>query len=202
MSDVVTSFNCSKNVSDPEDGDQLEEDEEEGEMHARKLPRISEPSFDKDYYDNGRGYSSKYSNKMRSYPGGSGSGGSYRRSVSPDLRSQSPRDRGGPMGKHHSMRRDREKYSTRKDRDRDRAGMRDRSPKERKWESNRSNRDRDLPLSGGSGRSGGGGGGGGPESKIKSVGDWSEHVSSSGKKYYYNSVTEDSREYPTVTSSI
>ena len=168
-------------------------------MHARKLPRISEPSFDKDYYDNGRGYSSKYSNKMRSY-GGSGAGGSYRRSVSPDPRSQSPRERSGPMGKHHSMRRDREKYPpSRKDRERERGGMRDRSPKERKWESSRGNRDRDIPLNSGSGGSsrggGGGGGGGGGESKIKSVGDWSEHVSSSGKKYYYNSVTEVSREY-------
>jgi hypothetical protein len=184
-------------------------------MHARKLPRISEPSFDKDYYDNGRGYSnaSKYSNgpKMRPY-GGRGSGGSgapsYRRSVSPDLRSQSPRDRGGggPNGKHHSMRCDRgdhpqqqhhhqqqpphNKYSTRKERDRDRDrvltgsnSVRDRSPKERKWES-RGGRDRDVGLGGGSR---------GGDSKLKSVGDWTEHVSSSGKKYYYNSVTEVSR---------
>jgi len=74
-------------------------------MHARKLPRISEPSFDKDYYENGRGYASKYSSsgKMRSYGGGSGSSSSYRRSVSPDIRNQSPRDRNGP--KHHSIRR-------------------------------------------------------------------------------------------------
>jgi hypothetical protein len=74
-------------------------------MHARKLPRISEPSFDKDYYENGRGYTSKYSSsgKMRSYGGGGGSSSSYRRSVSPDIRNQSPRDRNGP--KHHSIRR-------------------------------------------------------------------------------------------------
>ena len=167
-------------------------------MHDRKLPRISEPSFDKDYYDNGRGYSSKY--KMRPYGGGSGGNSTYRRSLSPDLRNQSPRDRGAPMGKHHSMRRDRDKYPPRKERDRDRAGIRDRSPKERKWESSRSNRDRDIPMnsSGSGGSRGGGGGGGGSaggEPKIKSVGDWSEHVSSSGKKYYYNSVTEVSREY-------
>jgi hypothetical protein len=93
------------------------------------------------------------------------------------------------------MRRDRDKYSSRKDRDRDRAAIRDRSPKERKWESSRGARERDIPLSsGGGGRGGGGGGGVGSEAKIKSVGDWSEHVSSSGKKYYYNSVTEVSRE--------
>jgi hypothetical protein len=173
-------------------------------MHARKLPRISEPSFDKDYYDNGRGYSSKYSSttKMRPYAGPSSGASSYRRSVSPEFRTQSPRDRGGggPLGKHHSMRRDRgdhNKYSTRKDRDRERdrvltgSNVRDRSPKERKWES-RGGRDRELGLGGGGGR---GGGGGVPDTKVKSVGDWSEHVSSSGKKYYYNSVTEVSRTY-------
>ena len=189
-------------------------------MHARKLPRISEPSFDKDYYDNGRSYNtSKYSStaKMRPYGGGGGSGGpsggvsAYRRSVSPELRTQSPRDRGGggPMGKHHSMRRgDRDhppqhnKYSSRKERERERdrvltgGSIRDRSPKERKWESRSSRSERDLPPSGGgSGGGGGSNGGGRSDSKIKSVGDWSEHVSSSGKKYYYNSVTEVSRKY-------
>ena len=179
-------------------------------MHARKLPRISEPSFDKDYYDNGRGYNnSKYSSgpKMRPYGGrGSGSSGapSYRRSVSPpELRTQSPRDRGGggPLGKHHSMRCDRGDHqqqqhphkfsSTRKDRERDRerdrvltgaANVRDRSPKDRKWES-RGGRDRDAV----------GGSRGGVDTKLKIVGDWTEHVSSSGKKYYYNSVSEVSR---------
>ena len=31
------------------------------------------------------------------------------------------------------------------------------------------------------------------ETKVRSVGDWSEHTSSSGKKYYYNCVSEVSR---------
>ena len=112
------------------------------------------------------------------------------------------------MGKHHSMRRgDRDhpsqhnnKYSARKERERERdrvltgGSIRDRSPKERKWESRNSRSERDLPPSGGGG-GGAGTGGGRNDSKIKSVGDWSEHVSSSGKKYYYNSVTEVSRKY-------
>ena len=87
-------------------------------MHARKLPRISEPSFDKDYsnsnsYDGGggggggKGYSSKYSSstkdKLKSSSGfGSNRDGSnvgslnqgsylYRRSLSPDARQDSPK---------------------------------------------------------------------------------------------------------------
>ena len=36
--------------------------------------------------------------------------------------------------------------------------------------------------------------GGGSEVKVRSVGNWSEHTSSSGKIYYYNCVSEVSRE--------
>ena len=31
------------------------------------------------------------------------------------------------------------------------------------------------------------------EPRVRSVGEWTEHISSSGKRYYYNSVTEVSR---------
>lgn len=141
-------------------------------MHARKLPRISEPSFDKDYYD-------KY--KSSAAGAGSKSSGGYvgyrdRRSMSP---TDSPRDRSGGGGGKNSyrIRGDRDyynKYSARgnKDsRDRDRH-LRDRSPKDRgKWDSRDKQRDKD----------------------VESCGDWSEHISSTGKKYYYNSRTEVSQ---------
>ena len=35
----------------------------------------------------------------------------------------------------------------------------------------------------------------GSSATLRSVGDWSEHTSSSGKKYYYNCVSEISRKY-------
>merc|ERR1719347_889785 len=78
--------------------------------------------------------------------------------------------------KYNSHRQDRDyKYgSSRKDlRDSDRD--RDRSPRDRKWDYKDKNRDKD-----GSGNS-------------SSCNDWTEHKSSSGKKYYYNSKTEVSQ---------
>lgn len=51
-------------------------------------------------------------------------------------------------------------------------------------------RDRDHESSTSRDRGGGGAGGGGGGTRI---GDWSEHVSSSGKKYYYNCKTEVSQ---------
>ena len=154
-------------------------------MHARKLPRISEPSFDRDY--------------------GNGSSGSraYRDRSPSDVASRSPRDR-SKYGRRDRDNRDYYKYS-RGSRDR-----RDRSPKDRKWESSsrrdRSPKDRKWdrgdqrmdhrgdhhhqPSSGSSSMANSA-----PplESKLRSVGDWTEHTSSSGKKYYYNSVSEVSR---------
>lgn len=63
---------------------------------------------------------------------------------------------------------------------------RDREPRGGDHESSSTSRDR-----GGGGVGGGGGGpGGGGGTRI---GDWSEHVSSSGKKYYYNCKTEVSQ---------
>lgn len=53
-------------------------------------------------------------------------------------------------------------------------------------------------VGGGVGGVGGGGGGGGGSDRDRDrernrIGDWSEHVSSSGKKYYYNCKTEVSQ---------
>ena len=195
-------------------------------MHARKLPRISEPSFDRDYYDGGGqndrssgsskgSYSSRYSSSKikgfgdRGGGGSSGGGGGnqggyvYRRSMSPH--NNSPRSsRGGPP----SSRRDRDgrdyysnKYNSRyrdrdRDRDRDRGGDRDRcrspirSSSNRKWGESASGRgsssnNRDKESTSVS-----------HEPKVRSVGEWTEHTSSSGKKYYYNTVTEVSRKFP------
>ena len=68
-------------------------------MHARKLPRISEPSFDRDY-GNGSSSGSKMSKYNRERV----------RSVSPDGRGMSPRDRSKYIRRDHRERdRDRER---------------------------------------------------------------------------------------------
>ncbi|XP_055532626.1 WW domain-containing adapter protein with coiled-coil homolog [Wyeomyia smithii] len=99
--------------------------------------------------------------------------------------------------------------------DRERDRERERSERERERERDRDrlrDRDRDrggigsgggggggsgVGGSGGSGgvgvSSGGGGSGGVGSDRVNRVGDWSEHVSSSGKKYYYNCKTEVSQ---------
>jgi WW domain-containing adapter protein with coiled-coil len=68
---------------------------------------------------------------------------------------------------------------------------------ERDKDRNDRDRDRDRERSSNSSgldRGGGnGGGGGGDRERIQRIGDWSEHVSSSGKKYYYNCKTEVSQ---------
>lgn len=171
-------------------------------MHARKLPRISEPSFDKDYYDYGNKSSYKSKLKYSSYR-------DHRRSISPDNRS-SPRDRDRDRKyarmrdrdrdhrdrdhrDHRDRERDREsyysKYSRSKD-DRDRDSYRDRSPNKdhrSKWESSRDSKSSRLEKESERTSSTTG------EIDIKSVGDWAEHLSSSGKKYYYNCITEVSQ---------
>ncbi|KAI8128338.1 WW domain-containing adapter protein with coiled-coil like protein [Lucilia cuprina] len=99
--------------------------------------------------------------------------------------------------------RDRERERDR-DRDRDlRDSKRERdSLRERDRERDRDrDRDRDRSNRGGDDRErdrGGGGGGGSGErndrgERIARCGDWSEHVSSSGKMYYYNCKTEVSQ---------
>lgn len=149
-------------------------------MHARKLPRISEPSFDRDY-GNGSSSGSKVS-KYRD-----------RRSVSPDGRGMSPRDRSkyGRRDRDRDRERERDYY-----RDRDRR-RRDRSPKDRKWDRRDRDRmlerDRDDRLDHRDSHHQSSGSGGGSDVKVRSVGNWSEHTSSSGKIYYYNCVTEVSQ---------
>ncbi len=156
-------------------------------MHARKLPRISEPSFDRDY----GGSSSSGSRMSKNYRNNDSS---RQRSMSPSERDMSPRER--KYGR-RDRDRDRDSYKmNRSYRDRSRDRNRDRSPKDsRKWRSDHRdhrgredhrneprdsrNNDHHQPSS--------------ATSNLRSVGDWSEHTSSSGKKYYYNCVTEVSR---------
>lgn len=72
-----------------------------------------------------------------------------------------------------------------------RSGSDDRDRSDRDARDVRDARDRDRDRDRGSG--GGGGGGGGSGDRLNRMGDWSEHVSSSGKKYYYNCKTEVSQ---------
>ena len=73
-------------------------------MHARKLPRISEPSFDRDY-GNGSSSGSKMNNKYNRE-----NNRERVRSVSPDGRGMSPRDRSKYIRRDHRERdRDRER---------------------------------------------------------------------------------------------
>lgn len=239
-------------------------------MHARKLPRISEPSFDKNYYHGG-GQSGERDRERGGGGGGSGGGGydrgggggghhrghhddpgggglgggrskynksnklkyySNRRSISPDVRNspRDARDRDVRDGRerdrerdHRSERskygstsrlrdKDREYYSTSKYRKEDyresggagRERDRDRSPigKERKWGGDYSSSSKSRladkeasssATSSTSSVSNSGGQGQAVDSKVKSVGDWTEHTSSSGKKYYYNCISEVSQ---------
>ena len=167
-------------------------------MHARKLPRISEPSFDRDY-GNGSQSGSKMSKNYRD----------RRSSMSPSDRNMSPRDRSdnrskyGRRDRERDRERERDYYKNRSSRDR----YRDRSPKERKWEHrvdrrereriNEQHRERERERERIMEREHHGHQGSSSNSaaSVRSVGDWSEHTSSSGKKYYYNCVTEVSRTY-------
>jgi len=152
-------------------------------MHARKLPRISEPSFDRDY-GNGSSSGSKMSKYNRERV----------RSVSPDGRGMSPRDRSKYIRRDHRERdRDRERdYYRRKQQQ-----QRDRSPRDRKWDRRDRDRlierDRDDRLDHRENHHQANTSGSGSDSKVRSVGNWSEHTSSSGKIYYYNCVTEVSQ---------
>jgi len=134
---------------------------------ARKLPRLnSDPSgYDKEaQYEN----FNKGHNKFRS---------SFRRSNSPEREAG---DRGRDMyGKYNNHRQDRDyKYGSRKD-IRDSERDRDRSPRDRKsWDYKEKSREKD----GVDGRG-----------AMSSCNDWTEHKSSNGKKYYYNSKTEVSQ---------
>ncbi|XP_018026276.1 WW domain-containing adapter protein with coiled-coil isoform X2 [Hyalella azteca] len=179
-------------------------------MHARKLPRISD-GFTEKHQSHSTYESAKYTSSSSAGGGGGGGGGSggtkYRgggvgaypdkridspstnslRSSSPDSRSQSPRYHKSISGSANYYKR--EAYRDREFNSRDYRENREgsRSPKERR----RDGRERDaahvsrstaLKKENSS-----------SSSQQYRVGDWSEHVSSSGKRYYYNCRTEVSQ---------
>ncbi|KAK7080675.1 hypothetical protein SK128_019268 [Halocaridina rubra] len=191
-------------------------------MHARKLPRISDGFNEKHQthgYENSK-YGSKYRYSNHEKSRDSPSTNSLR-SSSPDSRSQSPRyhHKAPSYYKIREKERERDRETRERDRDRERERERDRerererererdrdrdyhyrdrddsrSPKERRREVRDRDRDRERERDGR-----------GNHDRINSVhkkedkerlgrvGDWSEHVSSSGKKYYYNCRTEVSQ---------
>ncbi|XP_073975697.1 WW domain-containing adapter protein with coiled-coil wacky isoform X7 [Rhodnius prolixus] len=185
-------------------------------MHARKPQRIGDGYFDKHQahpYQNSK-YSSKGSyerDRMRERD--SPNGNSYR-SESPEC--ESPRDRSGAYHSKMYMSKSREKERENRDyKPRDKYSDCVRSPKDKRLRESResehrTNHDRNstekndlhnlkLTTQNSSRDS--------SQRKINSscqdkrderervvrVGDWSEHISSSGKKYYYNCKTEVSQ---------
>ncbi|XP_076045309.1 WW domain-containing adapter protein with coiled-coil wacky isoform X2 [Oratosquilla oratoria] len=176
-------------------------------MHARKLPRISDGFNEKHQthgYENSK-YSSKYRynhEKSRDSPSTNSL-----RSSSPDSRSQSPRYHKGSYYKMRDKERERERETRERDRDRererDRVRERDRDRDQDHDREYRPYRDRDDSRSPKDRRRDRDGRGNHDrinsvhkkEDKDRSmrVGEWSEHMSSSGKKYYYNCRTEVSQ---------
>jgi len=157
---------------------------------SRKLPRLnSDPTGAGGYnntgpdnkdYDNGGGQTfSKggLGSKFRSFS---------RRSSSPEHenRDNRGRDHVREVGYNkYNNHRDYKNYNSRQKDLRDSDRDRDRSPRDRKsWENKDKSREKDG-LEGGRGRIGG--------ANVSC--DWTEHRSSSGKKYYYNSQTEVSQ---------
>lgn len=155
-------------------------------------------------YSSSKGSYDRYNDRARDSPNGTGL-----RSDSPNSFGDSPRDRSYVHKSSYSQRirdkerdkdrdRDREKERD-KDRDKDREKDRDKDrEKDRDKDrdrDNRSPRERDRPSRDGDrGRSSSNNHDrGASDDKPQKVGDWSEHVSSSGKKYYYNCKTEVSQ---------
>ncbi|XP_071442695.1 WW domain-containing adapter protein with coiled-coil homolog isoform X2 [Hetaerina americana] len=158
-------------------------------MHARKPQRISDGYFEKhqahpyqNKYSSSKGnYTERYNHeRMRDSPNGN----SYR-SDSPD--SQSPRDR-NYQNKSSYLQKIREKErETRDYKSRDKYSDCSRSPKDKRSRESRdtehrTNHDRSSTEDKRDDRD-----------RVTRVGDWSEHISSSGKKYYYNCKTEVSQ---------
>lgn len=181
-------------------------------MHARKLPRISDGfnekhqphSYENAKYSSSAGkYRYSHNEKSRDSPSSNSI-----RSSSPDSRSQSPRyHKAASYYKVREKERDRENRDRDRDRDRERERDRDRererdyrteyrdrdedrSPKDRRREIRDRDRDRDRENRGNHDRINSVHK---KEEKVARVGDWSEHVSSSRKKYYYNCRTEVSQ---------
>lgn len=146
-------------------------------MHARKTQRINDGYFEKHQahpyqnskYSNSKGtYSERYSERLRDSPNGN----SYRSDSPPD--SGSPRDRAYHSKLYMQKIRDKERDGRDYNTPRDKYSDCSRSPKRR--ETDRNNHER---LGG--------------EERSTRLGDWSEHISSSGKKYYYNCKSEVSQ---------
>ncbi|TMW47375.1 hypothetical protein DOY81_007548 [Sarcophaga bullata] len=126
--------------------------------------------------------------------GGGGSGAKLCSSGSGDKRSGSDdrdRERDRDRDRERDLRDSKRERDSIRDRDRERDRDRDRD----RDRSNRGGDDRERDRGGGGG--GGSGGGSGDRNdrgeRIARCGDWSEHVSSSGKMYYYNCKTEVSQ---------
>ncbi|KAK9499279.1 hypothetical protein O3M35_002340 [Rhynocoris fuscipes] len=157
-------------------------------MHARKPQRIGDGYFDKHQahpYQNSK-YSSKGSyERERMRERDSPNGNSYR-SESPEC--ESPRDRSGPYHSKMYMSKSRDKERENRDyKPRDKYSDCVRSPKEKRLRESResehrTNHDRNSTEDKRDERE-----------RVVRVGDWSEHISSSGKKYYYNCKTEVSQ---------
>ncbi|XP_069697694.1 WW domain-containing adapter protein with coiled-coil homolog isoform X3 [Periplaneta americana] len=159
-------------------------------MHARKPQRISDGYFEKHQahpYQN-----SKYSSSKGNYDGrynhermrDSPNGNSYR-SDSPD--SQSPRDRNyqtksSYLQKIREKERENRDYKTREKYSDCARSPKDKRSRESRDSEHRTNHDRSSTEEKREERE-----------RIARVGDWSEHISSSGKKYYYNCKTEVSQ---------
>ncbi|CAN7999196.1 unnamed protein product [Ixodes pacificus] len=173
-------------------------------MHARKLPRLNDGYFDRNQahpYENSSKYSSKatlgsrYNDKVRESPS---NGSSHGRMGSPDSRhsyhkssySQRPKERDHERGYvryDHDSKYKNSSGSSKSPAYKERFSKSSTGAKEqhsskcRGTEPHRTNHERSHTTE---------------ESKEKlrqQVGDWSEHVSSSGKKYYYNCKTEVSQ---------
>lgn len=147
---------------------------------ARKLPRLSsDPTggggYSADTHEAGQNFNKAgLGSKFRSFS---------RRSSSPEHESRGSRDHGrGEVGYKYNNHREYKNYNNRQKDLRESERDRDRSPRDRKsWEYKDKSREKDGQESG-RGRVG----------AVVSC-EWTEHKSSSGKKYYYNSKTEVSQ---------
>lgn len=174
-------------------------------MHARKLPRINDGFSEKHQthgYENSK-YSKQYRYGSHEKSRDSPSANSLR-SSSPDSHSQSPRYHKNAYYKVREKERERENRDRERDRDRERERDREykdyrdrtdssRSPKDRRREIREREREREHRESRGIHERINSVHKKEEKERLMRVGEWSEHVSSSGKKYYYNCRTEVSQ---------
>lgn len=183
-------------------------------MHARKLPRLNDGYFDRNQthpYQNANkfsksNYNDRYGDKVRDSPS---NGTAFGRSDSPDGR-PSPRDRPYHKSSYSQRLKERDKDRERYSRDSSKSPTKERSkPTSGSSSSAGGSGRRDHPhaSSSSSHRSAENNDSADHRSNHErtsntddkekerrlQVGDWSEHISSSGKKYYYNCKTEVSQ---------